>query len=326
MVGKMGLDQQIKELYEAKPAYNLIILVFVVIWGVAGYTVLQLSNFWLKLPFYFIIGATLNSLSILMHEAIHVKLFKNLKLNRWVGFICAAPSFTVASAYKAVHMPHHLYVRGANDPDEFENITRHPILIRLVLLVWFFIGSYFYLFHMPITGLKLVEKQERQRIIEEYLVLFLLTILVFFLVPLKFLIQIWLIPILFSAQIANIRGLSEHAFTSGDKPMTSSRTITSNWVVSFFMCNQNYHLAHHIYTGVPWYNLKNLHHLLADKFINAGSSIYSSYFLYLWDVFKVLLKRVHPPTHKPVTGYYHHWLPALSGIIEISSGKTSQRK
>lgn len=33
-------------------------------------------------------------------------------------------------------------------------------------------------------------------------------------------------------------------------------------VISFFYWNMNYHVEHHMYPGVPCYNLPRLHHLI----------------------------------------------------------------
>ena len=42
-------------------------------------------------------------------------------------------------------------------------------------------------------------------------------------------------------------------------PVLGTRSILTNRVTAFFMCNENYHLEHHLYPGVPWYNLPRLH-------------------------------------------------------------------
>ncbi|NIT56735.1 MAG: fatty acid desaturase, partial [Aliifodinibius sp.] len=56
---------------------------------------------------------------------------------------------------------------------------------------------------------------------------------------------------LFAAQILNVRGISEHGLTSTGNEFVDSRTILSNSVVSFLSCHVNYHLAHHLFPGIP---------------------------------------------------------------------------
>ena len=45
-------------------------------------------------------------------------------------------------------------------------------------------------------------------------------------------------------------------------PYKGARTIKAHPVVDFFLCNENYHIEHHLYPSVPWYNLKK-------KFMNS---------------------------------------------------------
>ena len=71
--------------------------------------------------------------------------------------------------------------------------------------------------------------------------------------------------------------------TRAGHPLTQTRTVTSNALVSFFMCNLNYHLEHHLFPAMPWYNLPRLHALLQDEYRNAGSFVYASYARFVWD-------------------------------------------
>ncbi len=318
----MEKKEQVKALHLLKPAYNWISLLFLALWVIAGYATLQMPNFWLRLPCYLLSGIVLHALGILMHEGVHSNLFRNRKANRWLGFLCGTPTLLGLSAYKAVHLPHHRHERSLEDPDEFENITGRPALLKAILLSWFFVGAYFYLFHIPITGLKLASRPEKKKIIQEYLLIVLLTALAFYLVPFKILAQVWLIPLFITAQLAQVRGLAEHVFTAGEDILTASRTVTSNRVVSFFMCNLNYHLEHHIYPGVPWYNLPRLHRLFLEDYRKAGVSVYTSYAVYLWEVFKALFAKVSNPYAQsgPPSGYYRHYMPVLaSGSREAST-------
>jgi fatty acid desaturase len=53
-----------------------------------------------------------------------------------------------------------------------------------------------------------------------------------------------------------------------------------------FNINLNYHLEHHLFPGVPWYNLPKVHRILLDDYTAAGSSIYRSYTRFLIDAFR----------------------------------------
>jgi len=325
----MGKIEKVKELHRLNPAYNWIVLLFLGSWAGIGYLTLHVQSHWFRLPFYFTSGIILHALGIMMHEGVHSKLFKNRKLNRWLGFVCGVPSLLGISAYKAVHLPHHRYERGVEDPDEFENITGRPTLLKIILLGWFLMGAYFYgLLHIPITGMKLAKRAEKIKIMQEYILIILLLGLVFWLVPLRTLTEVFLIPLLFTAQLSQVRGLAEHIFTSGDNPLTASRTVTSNHLVSFFMCNLNYHLEHHIYPAVPWYNITKLHELLSEDFRKAGASVYSSYFLYLTDVLKALLLKTQNPYLKsaPPQGYYRHYMPVLAPSKMYNQQKNKEKE
>jgi fatty acid desaturase len=77
-------------------------------------------------------------------------------------------------------------------------------------------------------------------------------------------------------------------------PLTQTRTVTSNRVLSFFNLNLNYHIEHHLFPSMPWYNLPKLHALLQDEYREAGSSIYRSYLRFVLDAFRVGVHGVAP--------------------------------
>jgi fatty acid desaturase len=52
------------------------------------------------------------------------------------------------------------------------------------------------------------------------------------------------------------------------------------------MCNINYHLEHHLFPAVPWYNLPKLHRLLEPEYRRAGASSYRSYSAFFYDSIK----------------------------------------
>jgi len=93
-------------------------------------------------------------------------------------------------------------------------------------------------------------------------------------------------------QFDSLRGIAEHGMTTGGNEMTDSRTVATNPVLSFLICNINYHIEHHLYPGVPWYNLPKVHNLLQDEYRAAGSSVYTSYTDFLGDVVRAIVQGV----------------------------------
>jgi fatty acid desaturase len=64
-------------------------------------------------------------------------------------------------------------------------------------------------------------------------------------------------------------------------PILGTRSILTNRVTAFFMCNENYHLEHHLYPGVPWYNLRRLHGALREDLEARGAPYIDSYFAFV---------------------------------------------
>jgi fatty acid desaturase len=82
--------------------------------------------------------------------------------------------------------------------------------------------------------------------------------------------------------IINIRGMSQHTLLEHEQdPVRGSRTLLCGPVTRFFMCNENYHLEHHLYPGVPWYNLPKLHQALHQPLLEQGATYLPSYLAFV---------------------------------------------
>ena len=83
---------------------------------------------------------------------------------------------------------------------------------------------------------------------------------------------------LFFSLFNSVRFIAEHYETPWNQgPLTGSRTITSNPIHSFFWNNINWHIGHHIYPTVPWYNLIELHKLMKPAIEAEGAIVEKSY-------------------------------------------------
>ena len=275
---------RIRALHAQRPWWNLKGLAFVAIWAGAGWTALHVPLLPVRLVCWFLIGATIQGLVILMHEGVHRIMFRNRYLNRWVAFVCGVPAALSVTAYRVGHLPHHRHERGSRDPDELENVTRNPRRLALLICLMFLGGEVFGFYRVGPTAALRAAGAERRAILVEYGIIVAAFVAAFSLLPLATLLQVWILPALFARQLTNVRTIAEHVLTGHGGPFAVTRTVISNRFVSFFMCNLNYHLVHHLYPAVPWYHLPALHRWLADDLRQAGAHVYPSYTAFLLDL------------------------------------------
>jgi fatty acid desaturase len=280
----------IRALHDLAPARNLVALVFAAMWVGASWMTLEIRPRPARLAGIVVSGAALHALAILMHEAVHGNLFRRRGLDRWAGFLLGAPALFSCAAYRVNHLLHHRHNRTALDPDEFTNLSRNRAVLSAAFYAWPLLGMPVYLFHVPLNALRRgTGHQRRQVLLELFLLAGIYVALVVSAVRLGrmgALLDVWVYPMVAASLLGAVRGWAEHTMTRPGHPLTQSRTVTSNVLVSFLMCNLNYHLEHHLYPAMPWYNLPKLHRLLEEEYRRAGSFIYRSYLRFIWDALR----------------------------------------
>ena len=286
--------QAIHQLHTLSKSWNAVILLHYGIWLLAGALAVISHNLIADLVLYFIAGLSLSTLSVLGHESSHNLFTRNPKIDRWLGFLCGLPVLFSAAGYRIMHPLHHKYLHTKNDPDDIENVSSSPALLRIVYMFVFIAGVYLYLVSVPLNAIRRGSARERLEVIVEWGAMLAIAAVGWMLLPARVMLKGWLYPLMFAGQFANLRGIAEHGMTTGANEFTDSRTVATHPVVSFMMCNINYHLEHHLYPGIPWYNLPKLHRILKDDYVAAGSSVYTSYSAFMWDVAKALIGGVTP--------------------------------
>ena len=282
---------EVRRLHRLRPAWNLVLPLYAALWA-AGATLAVAATSWpARLVGYAAAGVAVHALATLMHEGIHGTLFRRRGLDRWVGFLLGAPALFSTTAYKVAHLAHHRHTRTRLDPDDFLNVSPRPAVRSAVFYAWLGVGMLAYLFHVPAGAWRLGRPADRRAIALEYgLMLSLYAAAVGLaagLGRLDVVMHGWLIPLVVAIAFGNARSWAEHALTVPGDPLTHTRTVTSNRVVSLLMCNLNYHLEHHLCPGVPWYNLPKLHALLVPEYRAAGAFVHRSYLRFLWEAARV---------------------------------------
>ena len=235
----------------------------------------------------FVIGARQLGMAIVMHEAAHRTLFRNRRLNDWVGnWLAAYPVWAEVGPYRAYHLLHHSRTGTDQDPDlglaaPFP-ITRASFKRK----VWRDLSGQ--------TGWKQARavflrdigrgRGRNQRAlgmnegeqpdvgwhkiapvaITNLVLLGLLTAAGY---PALYLLWVvsWLTTYRF---VTRLRSIAEHGMVRDPlDPLGNTRTTLASWWERFLLAPNkvNYHLEHHLLMTVPHHNLPRMHRLLEER-------------------------------------------------------------
>ncbi len=295
----MGLARELHRI-DARHAGRL--LVFAALYAAAVATLLALApgfrgGFgwrWIAAaPLYLLAAASLHGMSLFTHEAVHGTLCKNRRWNAVLGALCAVPVLQNFSAYRVLHLRHHDHLGAEGDPDHYPNYTRWSWLVFLLNWGRLLLGYPAYIVAIPLLGWKQGAARDRCGIVVEGALGVGFFGLLWGWVPHPAVVHAWLIPMLLINTMVNIRGMSQHTLLEehhGD-PVRGTRSILTNRVTAFFMCNENYHLEHHLYPGIPWYELPRVHAELRERLAQGGAPFIPSYFAFVREFIAGSLRR-----------------------------------
>ena len=286
------------EMHSSRNAVRVCLFVLIYLAN-ASLTILAASHVnvwwqWLLLaPLYLLSAASLHGISLFTHEAVHGTLARNRLLNDLLGALCAFPVLQTCTAYRVLHLRHHQHLGNDGDPDHYENYTRWTWIVFLMNWLRLLIGYPVYITAIPLMGFRQGTTHERWWIASEVSVLVALVLLVWLSpMPRNWLLHGWLIPMLCINSMVNIRGMSQHTLLEhAADEVLGTRTILTSRLVRFFMCNENYHLEHHLYPGVPWYSLPSVHRELQVELRAHGAPYIPSYSSFVWEFICDSLKR-----------------------------------
>ncbi len=233
-----------------------------------------------------IIATRQHAFGILMHDACHFRLFPNKKVNDMLTDLLVSFHLGAStSLYRKWHYPHHRYTNTDRDPEvmgeksdpdtwRWPNSKRHMVKVFLkdifglnilkmagIMTIW----SPWPRIFLPSNTPSGIPKREK-------IALVLFTIagiaaLIYFNLWLEYLILWVLTSLTFFNVIFKFRSFSEHKAVGNQHELNSTRTTLPNWLERFFIAplNVNYHLEHHLFPSVPFYNLPQLHRLLMKE-------------------------------------------------------------
>jgi len=282
------------------PVHAVRALCFVLLYlaGAAGAVMISshAAGFWQWLacvPFWLLAGASLHGISLFTHEAVHGTLSRNKILNGMLGAVCAIPVLQNYSAYRVLHLRHHQHLGEEGDPDHYANYTRWSWLVFCMNWARLLVGYPVYIIAIPILGFRHGGAAARAGILAEISATVILVSAVWLsAIPAAWVWQAWAIPMIFINTMVNIRGMSQHTLLEhAEDEVRGTRSILTGPVVRFFMCNENYHLEHHLYPGVPWHQLPAVHVELSADLRKQGAPYIPSYSSFVVEFVRGSLQR-----------------------------------
>lgn len=255
-----------------------------------------------------IIGSRQHALAILAHDAAHYRFLPDRLWNDWIGNIFLAwPVFISLPLFRSFHGPHHRFTGEKTDGnrvfwrshDKSGNLTRewnYPMSVFDFSVVLLRRAAFVHgiLWIAGGTGLAWIFKGFPSLVVLRQLWPKMLARLSFYLLIIvcavvfhfeKELLIYWFLPYCTWHIVAQyIRVICEHSGAISDRAEYAwTRSTLPGLPGRTFVLPRNvgYHIEHHWYPSVPWYNLPQLHRILSGdsafkQYANVQKSIIGS--------------------------------------------------
>ncbi|MCA9568103.1 MAG: fatty acid desaturase [Myxococcales bacterium] len=270
--------ETLRELQRLRPSANLKIAGLAGLWAVgAGLYLADLGP--LALPVVWTLCTSgLLGMAILMHDAAHGLLARDHRWNRALGFVCGAPVLIATTAYRVNHIEHHAFTGTDRDTgDPVAHANRTGISVGRLTSIFLILGTFLVIPAIAHGSWRKADVAQQRAIAAEYALILAGLTVAWAVLPGVFLLHVWVVPFLVGSLANNLRSVAEHAFLERTDPVRNARTVLSNPVVRLIQSNVNYHWEHHLFPGVPWYNLPRLHALLAHERETLGVPVERGY-------------------------------------------------
>lgn len=245
---------------------------------------------WWSLPFWLIYGVLYGSASdSRWHECGHKTAFQTPWMNNFVYQIASFMIMRNPAVWRASHVRHHTdTIIVGRDPEIVA--MRPPDLLRIGLNFFGVMDTYGAMKRMFLharghihpeeaTYVRDVDHARIYLIARIWAMIYLVTIVLALSMGSILPLMVIGLPRIYGAWHHVMTGLLQHvglAENVSDHRL-NTRTVMMNPVSRFIYLNMNYHVEHHMFTMVPYYNLPKLHDLIKHDIPTPEPSITAAY-------------------------------------------------
>jgi len=280
-------------LKEKKPsihlAYSARQWIFLII---SLYFLFKTNNIFIILLFSSFSGLTIFNFLTLLHEALHNLIFKKNKpfLNNLFMILYSLPTTISPTQFTKWHLDHHSQL-GSDVEDPKRDKLAPKKNSRVLKLLYFTPALFFIYFNAqkkenkkyPIKVQKKI-KIERSLFISIHL---LINILIFYKGGLFLWFKVYFLPLfIFFPLFFGLNRMGQHYARSSNEPIGWTTFIPGSFFWDFLFLKSNYHLEHHLFPMVPFYNLPKLQRFLLPSYKKRGIIPYNFIELFYLFIFK----------------------------------------
>ncbi len=269
----------LRRLHQTRPwRHALVVLRQLLFLAAAVYVVLRFGDRWYAwIPASIVIGFVIFSFTVLLHEVVHRTVFRERRSawNRLLGHLYAAPSGLSSSQFERWHLDHHDNL-GTDDGDPKRHYLTPKIVTRLFKALYFTPVLFPIYFRAAKKAAASYPPALRKRIAVERWVAILLHLAIpavlWWQLGWEAALKLHVLPVFVVFPVAfTINRLGQHYDIDPDDPAAWGTLIRPSpffWDRVFLW--SNYHIEHHYFPKVPFYNLPALHRSLQSFFERHG--------------------------------------------------------
>jgi len=276
-LGNVLSQDVLKRLHQRRPwmHFGVVLRQFLLLFA-SGWVAFHFSQPWIWIPVAVLEGFVIFNFTVLLHEQVHEAIFpgRHPRLLRYLGLLYAVPSGISASQFYRWHMDHHENLGSATEDPKRAHLSpkRNARWYKLLYMTPALIPIYFSaarkenLGYSPELNRRIAG--ERTLTIAVHLAVFAVLFWIGGLLPV---VRAYLIPYLLIFPVAfTLNRLGQHYRIDPTDPRKWSTRVDGNRFWHFLFLWSNFHLEHHYFQNVPFYNLPELNRILRPYFADHG--------------------------------------------------------
>jgi fatty acid desaturase len=268
---------ELKRLHERRAWRHFLVLVRqIVLLGIASAVLVARPEPWIWIPFALVQGLTIFNFTILLHEAIHETVLRRNHpwATRLLGILYAFPSGISHLQFSRWHLDHHDNLGSpTDDPKRFHLSPKRnarwykALYFTPALFPIYFSAARKEAATYPLSLRRRIERERNLTILGHLAIMAGLWIGV----GAPAMLRAYFVPYFFVFPMAfALNRVGQHYYIDPDNPAQWSTLVKSSLFWNFAYLWSNFHLEHHYFPRVPFYNLARLHRLLKPFYDEMG--------------------------------------------------------